>query len=320
MIGFSSLELFQLLAHRMLQLPHKEITMRGHTFVAFATLAATSGIISGQNYERKAMIRGGSPDRGKCTIEVVVDGAAEVEIRGDNAVLRNLAGRPPQWRRFECSGPVPGNPTNFRFTGVDGRGRQTLVREPRDGGVAVVRIEDPENGSEGYTFDLTWSGVAGNPGRQPPPAYPDARPNGDRRDDRDRGSRDDADRGSRDDHDRAYRDDDVYHRDRDERFRGEDMRRRFFERIREDLDHVQSGAFPFGADQYRLARTKQELDELQSKLAAGRYDERELDEVIAAMDRVVRDNRLSNRDRDVLTDDMNRLREFRAKHEDYGAR
>lgn len=278
--------------------------MRG--FFAVATLAATSGILSGQNYERRATIRGGSPDRGKCTIEVVVDGAAEVEIRGDGAVLRNLAGRPPQWRRFECTGPLPGNPANFRFTGVDGRGRQTLIREPRNGGGAVVRIEDPDNGSEGYTFDLTWSG--GYPGGQAVPAYP----GGDRRDDRDRGSRDDRDR--------AYRDDDVYHRDRDERFRGEDMRRRFFERIREDLDHVQSGAFPFGADQYRLARTRQELDELQSKLAAGRYDERELDEVIAAMDRVVRDNRLSNRDRDVLSDDVNRLREFRARHNDYGAR
>jgi len=292
--------------------------MRG--FIAVATLAATCGIISGQNYERRATIRGGSPDRGKCTIEVVVDGAVEVEVRGDNAVMRNLSGRPPQWRRFECTGPLPANPANFRFTGVDGRGRQTLVRDPHNGGVAVVRIEDPENGSEGYTFDLTWSGGAGYPGAQAPPAYPGGQPGADRRDDRNPENRDDRDRGDRDDRDRAYRDDDAYHHDRDERFRGEDMRRRLFERIREDLDHVQSGAFPFGADQYRLARTKQELDELQSKLAAGRYDERELDEVIAAMDRVVRDNRLSNRDRDVLTDDLGRLREFRARHNDYGAR
>ena len=282
--------------------------MRG--FFAVATLAATTGIMSGQNYERRATIRGGSPDRGKCTIEVVVDGAAEVEIRGDNAVLRNLAGRPPQWRRFECTGPLPGNPANFRFTGVDGRGRQTLIREPRNGGGAVVRIEDPDNGSEGYTFDLTWSG--GYPGGQAVPAYPGGQPGADRRDDRDRGDRDDRDG--------AYRDDDAYHRDRDERFRGNEWRQRFFERIREDLEHVQSGAFPFGADQYRLARTKQELDELQSKLAAGRYDERELDEVIAAMDRVVRDNRLSRMDRDVLADDLSRLREFRARHNDYGAR
>jgi hypothetical protein len=297
--------------------------MRGCKILAVATLAATSGILSGQTYERKAMIRGGSPDRGKCTIEVVVDGATEVEIRGDNAVLRNLSGRPPQWRRFECTGPLPADPANFRFSGVDGRGRQTLVRDPHNGGVAVVRIEDPDNGSEGYTFDLTWSGGAGYPGGQAAPPYPGGQPGADRRDDRNpeyRDDRDRGDRGDRDGRDRAYRDDDAYHHDRDERFRGEDMRRRFFERIREDLDHVQSGAFPFGADQYRLARTRQELDELQSKLAAGRYDERELDEVIAAMGRVVRDNRLSNRDRDVLTDDLTRLREFRARHNDYGAR
>ncbi|HTA68516.1 MAG TPA: hypothetical protein VK776_09570 [Bryobacteraceae bacterium] len=292
--------------------------MRGFKILAVATLAATSGIMSGQNYERRATIRGGSPDRGKCTIEVVVDGAAEVEIRGDNAVLRNLSGRPPQWRRFECTGPLPGNPANFRFSGVDGRGRQTLIREPRNGSGAVVRIEDPDNGSEGYTFDVTWGG--GYPGGQAVPAYPGGQPGPDRRDDRDRGSRDDADRGARDDRDRAYRDDDAYHRDRDERFRGNEWRQRFFERMREDLEHVQSKAFPFGADQYRLERTRQELDELQGKLAAGRYDERELDEVIAAMDRVVRDNRLSRNDRDILTDDLSRLREFRARHNDYGAR
>ena len=292
--------------------------MRGLKFLTVATLVTASGIMSGQSFERRATMRGGSPDRGKCTIEVVVDGAAEVEVHGDSAVLRNLAGQPPQWRRFECTGPLPANPGNFRFSGVDGRGRQTLVRDPRNGGGAVVRIEDPDNGSEGYTFDLTWSG--GYPGGQAVPPYPGGQPGPDRRDDRNPGYRDDRDRGDRGDRDRAYRDDDAYHRDRDDRFRGEDWRQRFFERIREDLDHVQSGAFPFGADQYRLARTRQELDELQGKLAAGRYDQRELDEVIGALGQVVRDNRLSRGDRDVLNDDLNRLRDFRARHNDYGAR
>jgi len=77
------------------------------------------------------MVGGGAPDRGKCTIEVVVDGAAEVEIRGDQGVLRNLSGNPPQWRRFECTGLLPSNPAEFRFAGVDGRGRQDLVRAAR---------------------------------------------------------------------------------------------------------------------------------------------------------------------------------------------
>ena len=113
-----------------------------------------------QQYQRRAtMVGGGGPDRGKCTIEVVVDGSAEVEIRGDQGIIRNISGRPAEWRRFQCSAPLPRNPAGFRFAGVDGRGRQQLVGDPRNGGVAVVRIEDPQGGSEGYTFDLIWGGV-----------------------------------------------------------------------------------------------------------------------------------------------------------------
>jgi hypothetical protein len=39
-----------------------------------------------------------------------VDGAAEVEIRSDAALLRNLEGQPPQWRRFVCNASMPVNP------------------------------------------------------------------------------------------------------------------------------------------------------------------------------------------------------------------
>ena len=106
---------------------------------------------------------GGNPGEGKCTIEVVVDSAAEVEVRGDLAILRTLNGQPAQWRRFECNGPIPPNPANFRFIGVDGRGKQELIRDPRNGGFAIVRIEDPNGGAEGYTFDLTWGGRMGPP-------------------------------------------------------------------------------------------------------------------------------------------------------------
>jgi hypothetical protein len=105
-----------------------------------------------------AIVGGGSPDRGKCTVEVVVDDVAQVEIRGNTATLRTLSGQPAQWRRFECTSPMPANPPNFGFAGVDGRGRQELVRNPASGGVAVVQIQDKDGGAEGYTFDLTWGG------------------------------------------------------------------------------------------------------------------------------------------------------------------
>ncbi len=56
---------------------------------------------------------------------------------------------------------MPTRPSDFRFTGVDGRGRVNLVQDPRNGGVAVIRIEDPKGGREGYTFDLEWRGGSG---------------------------------------------------------------------------------------------------------------------------------------------------------------
>src|SRR5215472_3030124 len=126
-------------------------------------------ILNAQVVERTASMRGGGgPNNGKCTIEVVVDGAAQVEIRGNRAFLRNLSGRPAQWRRFECNSVMPPNPGNFEFRGIDGRGRQSLVSDPRGNrGAAVVLIEEPSNGHEGYPFDIMWSGQGY--GAPPPP-------------------------------------------------------------------------------------------------------------------------------------------------------
>ena len=121
---------------------------------------------------RRADIRGGGGN-GKCTIEVWVDGVAEVEIRGENASLRTLQGQSASWRRFVCNEPMPPNPAEFRFSGVDGRGRQELIRDPSRGGVAVVRIEDSHGGGEGYTFDIEWRGSEG-------PGFGGGRPGGGR--------------------------------------------------------------------------------------------------------------------------------------------
>ena len=124
--------------------------------------AAAAGLLIAQVQtveSRRATIKGQSGDWGKCTVEVVVDVAAEVEIYGDTAQLRTLGGQPSQWRRLECNRSMSSNPTDFKFAGLDGRGRQTLVQDPRQGqGVAIVRIEDSKGGSEGYTFEVQWRG------------------------------------------------------------------------------------------------------------------------------------------------------------------
>jgi len=152
----------------------------------------------------RAQIRGGG-DHGKCTIEVVVDGVAEIEIQGDQGRMRTLAGAPSTWRRMDCNQPLPPNPLDFHFSGVDGRGRQALLRDPSNNrGVAVVRIEDPDGGREGYKFDIEWRGAGGGGG------YRDG--GGDRGGDRDGGG---FDRGG--DRDRNG----DWNRDRDGRWNDE---------------------------------------------------------------------------------------------------
>jgi hypothetical protein len=137
--------------------------MNTQTLRALAVGATLASGVFAQNSQRPAtMVGGGSQERGKCTVEVVVDSAAQVEIRGATATLRTLSGQPAQWRRFECTAAMPSNPPNFRFSGVDGRGSQQLVRSPDNGGVAVVQIEDKDGGAEGYTFDITWGSGGSN--------------------------------------------------------------------------------------------------------------------------------------------------------------
>lgn len=258
---------------------------------------ASLGVLSAQEMQRRATIsragaRGGG---GVCTLDVVVDGSATVEIRGDNAVLRDTGGAPPQFRQFDCTSPMPPNPPGFRFNEVDGRGRQELVRTPRDGGPVMVRIDDPQSGAGEYRFELTWGGEAGDSRREPGDHGYDTN----RDPDRDHGQ---------------------YQQERDRNFQGEGWHRNLFEHVREDVEHLQHSTFPFTGDQSRLSRTIFELNELQDKLGHGRYDDHELDDVMNALSSVLQNNRLSERDRNILSDDLNRMREFREHHNEWGAR
>jgi hypothetical protein len=151
--------------------------------VVVSTLAATAALAQAPPQERRAALAGGNPNGpGKCTIEIVADLSAEVEIRGDRAVLRTTGGYQAQWRRFQCNVPLPENPVNFRFEGIDGRGSQQLRQAAGAGRPAIIHIDDTRPGTEGYTFDIIWNGAAGPP---PPPIFNGSggdRRDGDRRD------------------------------------------------------------------------------------------------------------------------------------------
>ena len=94
-------------------------------------------------------------------------------------------------------------------------------------------------------------------------------------------------------------------------------RGRLFDRVREDIDQVQARTPVFSGDEFRLGRAKEQLNQLQRDASEGRFVDRDVDEVIGTLQRVVADNRMPERDRAMLTDDLNRLRDFREHHERY---
>ncbi len=110
---------------------------------------------------------------------------------------------------------------------------------------------------------------------------------------------------------------DWYH-DRDERFRGEDWRPHIFMHVRSDLDHVWSAVRASDKERTRLERTKEELTRMQADLDQGRWDNGILNDVIDSIRKSSNDERLAPRDRAVLADDVNRLKEFQDRHHHRG--
>jgi hypothetical protein len=154
--------------------------MNKQTIFGLAILIFLMQPLYAEPISRRATITGGGGN-GRCTIEVSIDGAAEMEVSGDHGILTTLSGQTAVWRRFQCTEPLPPNPVDFRFVRTDGRGTVQLRQDPRNtGGGAVIRINDSKGGRETYAFDLWWHrfGAGGGmpgPKPQPPDHWP---PNG----------------------------------------------------------------------------------------------------------------------------------------------
>jgi len=126
--------------------------------ISVLLLACTA--LSAQVFEKRATFTGKSEDGGRCSVEVVVDKAAEVMIFADHGVLRSIdGGEPAGWHRLECTSPMPVNMRDFRLEPREGRGRVNLVQDPRSNkGRALVHIDDPQPGVGTYAFNLIWRG------------------------------------------------------------------------------------------------------------------------------------------------------------------
>ena len=104
-----------------------------------------------------------------------------------------------------------------------------------------------------------------------------------------------------------------WYNQREERYRGDQWRPHIFMQVRSDLEHVWSGR-AHDREQERLAKTEGELTTMQADLDQGRWDNGILNDVIDSIRKSSNDERLPPRDRDVLADDVGRLKEFQDLH------
>lgn len=97
---------------------------------------------------------------GYCAIRVWVDDLVIIHTRGDRVAFETVRGQRARDAGTECSQPMPAADAlaDFKWRGIDGRGRVELLEEPdrRNRYTAIVRIEDPKGGGQEHHFRLTW--------------------------------------------------------------------------------------------------------------------------------------------------------------------
>ncbi|HET7730125.1 MAG TPA: hypothetical protein VFK48_08845 [Usitatibacter sp.] len=105
---------------------------------------------------------------GVCRLRIWVDDRAQVQLRGDQIVVRTDSGRRSYDQGSVCNQPLPfGRVEDFRVTAERARGSVFDVSPPnrRNNFTGTVRIDDPQNGGEVYDLVVAWRNADG-----PPPA------------------------------------------------------------------------------------------------------------------------------------------------------
>ncbi len=150
--------------------------MNKHIFLGAVILAGLMQPAQANPVSRRATITGGGGS-GRCTIEVTVDGTAEVEVLRRYGLLTTTGGQPAEWRRFQCNAALPRTPRTSASSG-------SMAGEPSDWFRILATPEaepwlastTPRGGRAGYTFDLQWGGLRGGGGWTPGPPLPPGPP------------------------------------------------------------------------------------------------------------------------------------------------
>ena len=95
-----------------------------------------------------------------------------------------------------------------------------------------------------------------------------------------------------------------------DRYSGTDDYNRTLWRVQSNLDRAAANTWNHD-DRYRLSTARQEVIDVRNDLSAGRVDNRELNQAIRALRHALNNSNLTRRDREILENDLSRLRSLR---------
>ena len=116
-----------------------------------------------------------------------------------------------------------------------------------------------------------------------------------------------------------YDDDDYYRsRDRNDRYGYGRYNGSLIRQVMSDVDRAASRAYLDGHEAKHFNEAIQRLQEFQSRWGRGNFDTGRLDKAIDNIKHLVNADRVHPRDRDILSQDLSALREFRSGRGQYG--
>lgn len=101
---------------------------------------------------------------GVCRLRVWVDDRAQVQMRGDQIIVRTQDGKRSFDQGSVCNQPLPfGRVDDFRITAERGRGSVYDVNAPsrRNNFTSTFAITDPQNGGDSYEIVVAWRNPQG---------------------------------------------------------------------------------------------------------------------------------------------------------------
>jgi hypothetical protein len=88
---------------------------------------------------------------------------------------------------------------------------------------------------------------------------------------------------------------------------------RMFDQIRDDLNLASTTATPYSGDRDRVALAQDQVNECQHAVNSGEYDSLTFSQTISSIQRVIDLNRMTDRNRDYLVNDVGQLRNLQAE-------